>query len=35
VRRVGEEWGESLNPPVDGHVVDLHTALGQQLLDVP
>jgi hypothetical protein len=32
--RVGEQWGESLDPPVDGDVVDLDTTFGQQLLDV-
>jgi hypothetical protein len=31
---VGEQRGEPLHPPVDGDVVDVDAALGQQLLDV-
>jgi hypothetical protein len=31
---VGQQWREAEHPPVDGHVVDLDTALGEQLLDV-
>ena len=32
--RLGQQRRESLHPPVDGHVVDLDTAFGQELLDV-
>jgi hypothetical protein len=32
---VGEQRREPLHPPVDGDVIDLHTAFGQQLFDVP
>jgi hypothetical protein len=31
---VGQQWREALHPPVDRDVVDLHAALGQELLDV-
>jgi len=30
--RVGQQRGEPLHPPVDGDVVDLDAALGEQLL---
>jgi hypothetical protein len=33
-RRVDELRREGLNPPVDRYLVDLNTALGEQLLDV-
>jgi len=32
--RLGEQRREPLDPPVDGDVVDLDAALGEQLLDV-
>jgi hypothetical protein len=32
---VNELWREGLHPPVHRDVVDVDTALGQQLLDVP
>jgi hypothetical protein len=32
--RVSERWREPLHPPVDGDVIDLHTAFGQQPLHV-
>src|SRR6266511_4905106 len=32
--RLGELRGEPLDPPVDAHVIDLHPALGEKLLDV-
>jgi hypothetical protein len=32
--RLGEQRREPLHPSVDGDVVDLDTALGEQLLDV-
>jgi len=31
---VGREWRESLHPPIDGDVVDLNAAFGEQFLDV-
>jgi hypothetical protein len=31
---LGQQRRESQDPPVDGDVVDLDAALGQQLLDV-
>jgi hypothetical protein len=31
---LGEQRGEPLNPPVDGDVVDLDPALGEELFDV-
>jgi hypothetical protein len=31
---VGQQRGEPLHPAVDGHVVDLDAAFGEQLLDV-
>jgi len=31
---LGQQGREALDPPVDGDVVDLHAAFGQQLLDV-
>jgi hypothetical protein len=34
-RSFNELAGETLHPPVDGHVINGHTALGQQLLDIP
>jgi hypothetical protein len=34
-RSLDELRGETLHPPVDGHVINGHTALGQQLLDIP
>jgi len=33
-RRVREEWGEALHPPVDRDVIDLDPTLTQQLLHV-
>jgi len=33
--RVGQEWREAVDPPVDRDVVDLDAALGEQLLDIP
>jgi hypothetical protein len=27
--RIDQQRSETLHPPVDGHVVDLHSALGQ------
>ena len=33
--RVDQQRREALHPPVQGDVVDLDTALGQQLLEVP
>ncbi len=33
--RIGQDRRESLNPAVQGHVVDLDTALGEQLLEIP
>jgi hypothetical protein len=32
--RVDEQRGEPLHPPVHAHVVDLHSALGQQLFNI-
>jgi hypothetical protein len=31
---VGQQRGEPLHPPVDGDVIDLNAALGEQFLDV-
>ena len=31
---VGQDRREPLDPPVDGDVVDLYSALGKQLLDI-
>jgi hypothetical protein len=32
--RVDELAGETLHPPVDAHVINRDTALGEQLLDI-
>jgi hypothetical protein len=32
---LGQQRREPQHPPLDGDVVNLHTALSQQLLDVP
>jgi hypothetical protein len=32
--RIDQQRRESLHPATDGHVVDLHSALGQQLFDI-
>jgi hypothetical protein len=34
-RGTGQQRGEPLHPPEQAHVVDLHTAFGQQLLNIP
>jgi hypothetical protein len=31
---VGEQWGEPVHPAIDGDMVDLDAAFGEQLLDV-
>ena len=31
---VGQQWHEALDPALDGRVVDLHAAFGEQFLDV-
>ena len=33
--RIGEEWREALDPPIDGDVVDLDPTLGEQLFHIP
>jgi hypothetical protein len=33
--RLGQQRREPVDPPVDGDVVDLDAALGEQLLDIP
>jgi hypothetical protein len=31
---LGEQWGEALHPPVEGHVVDVDAAFGEEFLQV-
>jgi hypothetical protein len=33
--RLDQQWRESLDPPVQGHVVDLDPAFGEQFFQVP